>query len=358
MSRPRPRIGAALLPAALLLSGCSLGPLENEWARIEAERLREPPTIVDWFPGLGPHGVSPEVRPVAVFNRPLWPETAEADFERDHLSEEVAEAARSLTITEMWPWGQLPHRLQGATGAWSDVIRWRPDRLAEGGHFEAGFGTRWRFGDPTSELFSTDHSGDPVFELADLSVEAFGGSQSEADLLDAVFRAGVYPTWLLQLRGLRGPDSLPVEISIDLAAGRPDPEDPDRRLIHQDYGFGAAFRDVHVSEDGEIDHQQGSLLLGLWSGPEVHLIRLRDVALVGRVTFTGEGEPRLEDVTISGSVGARWLLRLAEISQDWRNVIGSCDPDVDTDGNGVNDAASIGLASQPRSIGPDAWDWD
>lgn len=340
-----------VIVAAVTTTGCGLGSLEDEWARMQEELREGPRRVLAWTPGDGPHGVAPTARPLAIFNYPLDDDAGEfATFEEAEASE------LALNVANL-DWSPLPRRRVGDADARGDLVRWDTPWGADGELFAAELVTLGVDGDRVEGLYSTDRHPAPVFDLSvGLAIEALGGNDGQLAALNDLIEPGVYPMWLLQVHGVRGPDTFPTT-SVAMHLG-PAMLDGDERLLHRDFGFHRGFAPVEVDEDGRVDHAADSLVLVMWSGDDAIPLHLTDVRFEASLSFDGDGELRLDDVRLEAVLGARWLLRLADGGTHWRTFVAACRPDVDTDGNGVEDAATFVITADPERVPEAGWTWD
>ncbi len=328
------RSSVSVAVVAIAMAGCTEAQLEDEWELTASQLADLPLAVVDSFPADGVDGIGHRIQPYVLFTRPL---TAD---------EEGALGA-----------GQILRLDNGATvSALVDLdsdgmgLYLRPDDLRRDRDYRLDFTPPGEARDvPLSHVFSTDHPAGAAFNMSTgLKVDQFGRSAAQAQSLTDTFVPGVYPLWVMQIAGLPAQIDAPTRVDIVFAPARIDDDPGPAHFLKREYGYVGRFVDVTVSEDGSFSHAQEGVFLPLWSADDVLLMYLEDVTLSGRVI---PGDPaRVSEMTLTGVIGTRWLLSLASQGGPWRNAIRSLRPDIDTNGNGIEDAATFTLSSSPQPI--------
>jgi len=322
--------GLAVAGFALLV-GCTGERLEDEW-QITLDQLADLPLeVVDSFPADGSDGIAFKIEPYALMTRPMNPE------ERAGAVGLIRDAS---TGSEVLAHSDLDSDFMGLT--------LRPaEELSRGRAYSLDLSVS-----PTEAAFATSEpDGWPFNMSSDLRMISFGGNRTHAQQLNDTFVPGEYPLWVLQVRGLPDPaavEGTAVTIDLEYAPGRIDEEDPPY-LLRKEYGYVGRLLDVAVAPDGSINHRQSGVFLPLWSAENVVLLYLEDVHLAGQL-YLGGGSVEIPAFTITGVLGTRWLLQLREAGPAWRNAVGVMKLDVDTNGNGVPDAATFSLTTSPTPL--------
>jgi hypothetical protein len=331
---------ASTLALLLLLAGgpgCTRDRLQSEWELTVEQLAGEPATIVDMLPAEATTGVGHRVDPYVLFNRPL--------------NDEEIDLFDVAQVTEQGGGGVVGSPLLDEDG--SGVSLQLPDLARDEAYQvawvpplpEADGALRWGF--------DTNAPGGLAYNMsAYLDVESFGGEPSHADLLDEQFEPGVYPLWILQLLGAPAVlDGQPWRADLVFAPARWEPNEELEWFVRREYGYVGWLADVVVDGTGRIDHRQEGLFLPLWSSWDVVLLYLVDVELQGQVEQSGD-EILFTELRLSGVLGTRWLLRLAAGGGGWAEAVNVLQPDIDTNGNGRNDAATFSFTSRPRPVDP------
>ncbi len=333
-----------LTGAAVPLSGCTRADLADEWALTVEQLQGAPLELVDFFPADGTTGVAYRVQPYLLLNRPLHDDEAR----RLELGR-VVDLESGLETT-----GPLEVDSDGAglTFEPDDLYRHR-SYLLDVPLPTSDMGT----GAETSTFETLQPSGASFNMSSGLKVEQFGGNSSHATVLQDIFIPGVYPLWVLELQDAEelgpgessSPSAAPHTVDLSFAPALLDEEADEPFALHRDFGFVARLDSVEVDADGRFDHRQAGVFLPLWSADSVILLYLDDVRLSGRLNLD-DGRPGFDSLRLEGTLGTRWLLRLAEEGPAWRSAVDVLEPDVDTNGNNRPDAASFVLSSSPEPI--------
>jgi hypothetical protein len=316
-----------MLGWTLLLAACSTNRLEDEWAVTLEGMEGQPLAVVDMLPSSGTVGISQEFSPYVLLSRPLTP------------TESV-----TLDLSD------------GAGGPVSATPRRDPDDLAV--RFEAGVldrdtsfaGQVVLAGVPDRPLgFSTFAPTGPAFNMsAGLEVEAFGAGTGQLGLVNELFEPGLFPLWTLQVEGTTAPPTLSGTVDFVFAPSRLDEVSP-QYVVHVEWGFVSVIPEVSFDGGGGFSQALDTLFLPLWSSDGVFLLHMTDVAFDGQVSMGGD-VLSVNSVTLSGVLGTRSLLLLADASDGWRAAIGAARPDVDTNGNGVPDSVTFTFSATPTPI--------
>ena len=211
---------------------------------------------------------------------------------------------------------------------------------------------------PAVASFSTDPPVGWGFNMSSgLRLESFGGNRAHARQLNDTFVPGEYPLWVLQLVGIPDPVAAagtPQTVDLVFAPARIDDEGSGY-LLRKEYGYVGRLLGVEVAADGSFEHTQDGVFLPLWSADEVVLLYLEEVVLRGQVEL-GADAIAISEYRLTGMLTTRWLLQLREAGPVWRNAVGVMDLNIDTNGNGVPDAATFSLTSSPTPVPADEID--
>lgn len=325
---------AILALSGLVLAACTETRLEDEWLLTADQLAALDLEVVDSFPADGVNGIGFRIQPYVLFNRPLVPAEHQplADGAIVQLSDgDVVDAQVDLDSDAM-----------GLYLRPGELRRDRDYRL----EFDAPHETA---GGALASVFGTDHPTGAAFNMSTgLSVEQFGESPAQAQTLTGSFIQGVYPLWVMQVLGLPAELTGPTRVDIVFAPARIDDDPGPLHFLKREYGYVGRFDDVTVASDGRFDHTQPGVFLPLWSSDRVILLYLEDVVLSGQLS--AGAEPRIAEMSLTGVLGTRWLLRLADEGGAWRTAIRSLQPDIDTNNNGKPDAATFTLSASPTPI--------
>ena len=330
-----------LLGSCLLSSACGTAQLEDEWA-FSLEQLRGLPLeVTDSFPGEGAGSVGHHIQPYFLLNRPLSSdEVALLDFGSIRELESEEDTMGLLEADE----DGMGLRLRI-----DDLDRHHRYRL----EVEVpGLATAA----PLSIQFGTERPEGALFNMSsELRVEQFGGDPTHARLLNDIFQPGVYPLWILEVteNAVADPGSALRSFDFFFAPGRIDPEEDAPFFLHRSYGFVGHLDEVRVGSDGSFVHRQPGVFLPLWSGDEVIQLYLDTIQFRGRLS-QGPGGPEIAELSLSGVLGTRSLLLMAETGSNWRAAVDGLALDVDTNGNEIEDAATFRIGSSPVPIREDA----
>ncbi|MEE2828120.1 MAG: hypothetical protein VX498_02945 [Myxococcota bacterium] len=326
-----------MLGSCLLSAACGTAQLEDEWA-VSVEQLQGLPLeVTDSFPCEGSRSVGHHIQPYFLLNRPL-------------SSEEVA-LLDSGSIRDLESKEPTLGRLEADEDGMG--LHLRIDDLDRHHRYRLevevpGLATAT----PLSIYFATERPEGALFNMSsELRVEQFGGDPTHARLLNDIFQPGVYPLWILEVteNELGPPGSVPRSFDFLFAPGRLDSEDEAPFFLHRSYGFVGQFDEVQVAADGSFVHRQSGVFLPLWSGSEVIEIYLDTIQLRGRLS-DGPGGPEVSELSLSGVLGTRSLLLMAETGPSWRAAVDGLHMDVDTNGNEIEDAATFRISSRPVSV--------
>lgn len=310
-----------------LLTGCVADRLEDEWAVTLEQMEGRPLVVADSLPPRDAVGIGREMAPYLLFSRPLGP-------------------TESVTLTLDGPDGPVPTQPRRDS---DDLgVRLVPPLLLSDAQYT---GTVQLLGAPATPLdYTTAAPAGPAFNMSTgLEVEAFGAGTGQLGVVNALFQPGVFPLWILRVDGLGEPASLAGPLEVRFAPGRIDEEVAPHHIVHVEWGFVSVFSDV-TATDGRIDHTAPSLFLPLWSSEAVHLLRMTDVRLTG--TISVDGAVSVPQLTLTGVLGTRSLRALSRASEGWRLAIDGARLDVDTNGNGVPDAATFTFSTTPTAVDP------
>jgi len=318
-----------LLGATLLLAACSTNRLEDEWAVTLEGMEGQPLAVVDVLPTPDTIGINQQFSPYVLLSRPLSPtESVTLDLADGAGAAVLATPRRDLDdLAVRFEVGDLD-RDTAFTG--QVVLAGAPDR-------PVGFST---FA-PTGPAFNMS---------AGLEVEAFGAGSGQLGLVNELFVPGLFPLWTLQVEGLGVPASLTGTVDFVFAPSRLDEVSP-QYVIHVEWGFVSVIPDVSFGADGAFSQALATLFLPLWSSDGVFLLHMTDVSFAGQASVTGDALS-VDRLTLSGVLGTRSLLLLADASDGWRTAIGGTRPDVDTNGNGVPDSVTFTFSATPTAIAP------
>ncbi len=316
-----------------LLVGCSTSRLEDEWAVTLDAMQGLPLAVVDSLPTAGSVGISQEFSPYLLLSRPLrTTESVTLDL--------VDDAGEAIPTT--------PRRDADDLG-----VRFAAGVLER----DRGFSGQLSLGGlPSAELdFTTASPTGPAYNMSTgLDVERFGGGTGQLGLINELFIPGSFPLWTLQLEGVSAPATLPQVVDFVFAPSRLDDVSP-QYVVHVEWGFVSVVRGVAFGADGGFSAQADALFLPLWSSEGVSLLHMTEVTLTGTASLAGT-TVSLDSLTLTGVLGTRSLLLLADVSEGWHTAIAGSRPDVDTNGNGVPDAVTFGFSSTPSPIALDEVD--
>ena len=314
---------------------CTRSRLEREWEITVEQLAGEPLSLVDMFPTDGTAGAGREIDPYLLFNRPIQ------DAESDLLG------GASLSLLDSGE-GLLGSPLVDPDGV---GLRLRFGELQRHERYELSFVPPFPASrDPIVSIFDTDPVAAHAFNMASgLAVQSFGGNPDHASLLGDLFEPGVYPLWILQVLGAdQATAGEPWRADLVFAPARWEPEEDFDFFLRREYGYIGRLLDVVVDSNGDFAHEQEGVFLPLWSSWEVILLYLDDVQVQGHMDL--EPEVRLTELRLTGVLGTRWLLRLADEGGGWAEAVNVMEPDVDTNGNDRPDAATFSIYSTPDSV--------
>jgi hypothetical protein len=329
-------VRALLLLAHLLLPACGAevaAALEEEWAVTVAQQDGQPLRVVDSLPADGILGVAHRSAPYFLFNRPL--DAAEIDALGDLVMAE-ADGGDSFTFAPRLAFDQA------AVNYGEDRLN-RPEAYVIDVSLPPGAGA-WHSGFATDELPGPDFNAS-----AGMSATAFGGNEEHAALLSSYFTAGA-PVWLAKVTGPAADGTIDVALAVTNGASsgsRP-------FYIHRAYGYVTRFPGMALAADGSFEATLDGALLPLWISGDPVLLRLTPLTIRGRFDPSG---PALSDFELEGVVETRSLLKMSELPDPWPRLLDIVSLDVDTNGNGVEDSATIHLVSQPALVPRDQIDF-
>jgi hypothetical protein len=321
---------------ATLLVACGRSRLEEEWQLTVDQLAGDPLELVDWFPADGTAGVGRKVDPYLLLNRPINDE------------EQALLGGTSITDLEDGD-GLLGSPVVDSDGA---GISLQFAELQRNERYQLSFVPPFPDQqDPLLSAFDTVPPAGAAFNMASgLIVQSFGGNPDHATVLGDLFEPGVYPLWVLQVLGAEeAAAGQPWRGDFVFAPARWEPEEEFDFYLHRDYGYVARLLDVVVDSEGDFLHEQDGVFLPLWSSWDVILLYLDDVQIEGH--FEVEPTLQLTELRLTGVLGTRWLLRLAEEEGGWAEAVNVMEPDVDTNGNDRPDSATFSLFSNPRPLG-------
>lgn len=336
MARRDYRRGCAQLCSLslVLLGSCTLEQLELQ---VEGDLAEESLALLDYFPHDGSLGIGRDIQPLLAFNR------TPRDEELAGLGEALAYDSETHEVYS----GPLVLAEQHA------VVRVELPPLDPDRSYRLYSPVPSGAGDTAlSADFETRLPGGSAFNMSTgLQIEDFGANPSHAELMQGIIQPGEWPLWVLILEGwpTTAVGDSPVPVSFSFAPGRIEADVLRPYIVHWQYGFVSRFVSVEVEPQGWFEHEQAGLFLPLWSGEDVITLYLEEVRLTGRLRML-DGEVRVESYRLEGVVGAIWLLALASYGGGWEVAVDLMELDVDTDGNGLPDAASFCFSSTPSPI--------
>ena len=305
--------------------------LEDEYELTVEQSAGEPLSIVDHYPDDGGVGIGSQVEPYFFLNRPL--------------TEDEQEGLGSLRLIDLLGLGDtvasydLDFDAQGVQFTGAELRR---DR------------TYWMGFDPANHdgvegRFETSAPGGAAFDISTgLVVEQLGQGGDWGDLLEAWFQQPSRPVWVME--ALFAPEG-GADVDLVVAPGRFDPHAELPFDLRRDFGYIGSFEGIELAEDGWFDHEQPGVFLPIWASDRGVLLRVDGVRLTGRLVDEG-ADLQLRDLRLEGFLSTRWLLRLAQEGDAWQQLVSSIEPDLDTNGNGVPDSASIALSLSAQPIDP------
>ena len=305
------------LAVAVVLAGCTANRLEDEWQLTLDQLAGLDLAIRDGFPADGADGVAHKIRPYVLLTRPL------TDDERFDVAALITGTGHNDA-----PLVDIDDDAMG--------VRLYPDELDP----DRTYAFDLSLADAVTSFSTAPPPGTAFNMSSDLEVLSFGARAAQANTLNDLFEPGVYPLWVLQVVGTAPP------FDLVFAPGRIDEEDPPF-LLRKEYGYSGRLLDVDVAADGTVDHAQDGVFLPLWSAEDVILLYLEDVRLTGEMAGDGSA---IGTMTLTGVLTTRWLLRMADAGPSWRAAVNVVKPDVDTNGNGIDDSATFTITSSPTPL--------
>lgn len=331
----------ATLPlAVLLLSGCGAqvaAILADEWQVTVEQEAGSDLRLVDYMPADGIVGVAHRSNPYFLFNRPLSA-AEEADVE-------------DLVLTEVGGDGRFSFPPEVAFD--DAAVRYGEDRLNRPDAYTIDVRLPTP-GDAFHSSFATDEAPGLDYNLAsDMSVAAFGGNADNAATLGSYFTPEL-PIWLGKVTGLGS--SLPATVDFALAVADGSRTSSRPLYIHRQYGYITRFEGLVIDEDGRFEQRLDGAFLPLWISGDPVLLRLTPITIRGRFELSG-ADAILSDFELEGVVSTRWLLKMASLEDPWPRLLDILSLDVDLNGNGIEDSATIHLVSQPVMVSRDLIDF-
>ena len=318
-------------------SGCTLEQLSSEWGEASGDQADLPLEVVDHFPRDGTVGIGSHIRPLVAFNRSLLPEELE-DLGEAYAFDSESHTVYTGPLVPGFESGVLRVDLEG-------LHRDRSYRLdiplpSQGPDFGL-----------SSDFDTSLPAGLPFNMSTDLVVAEFGANPAHADMLQGLIEPGVWPLWVLMVEGwpVQTVGSDPIPADFNFAPARFAEELASPYLVHAQHGFVSRMPGVMIDSEGWFEHYQHGVFLPLWSGEDVIILYLQDLHASGRLRML-DGVPRMQDLELHGVVAANWLLSLANYGGAWAAAVDLMELDVDTNDNGLPDAASFCLRSSPSPI--------
>ena len=323
-----------LLLPALLLFGCAdrgVALLEAEWDVTVEQRAGDPLEVLGFLPPANSDAVAHRVRPYFFFNRPVT----------------TAERAAIPTLNLRQDDGGRDFDLAGEVDFDGAGVRFDDDRLARPGTYRI-----------TVELpvepspfvidFVTDDLDVPAFNLADdLEATIFGASPDHAEALTEQFGPDA-PVWIAKFGGLG--DTLPSNANLVLAVAERRLGESPAFFVHRHYGYITRFDDLAISASGAFSATPDGVFLPLWISGAPILFFLDDVEVRGRISIGAAGVI-FEEFSLEGVIGTSWLLGMNELEDSaWGLVLDNLEPDVDTNGNGIDDSATLRIEAVPGPV--------
>ncbi len=323
-----------LLLLALILAGCpdrGISLLESEWEVTVEQRAGDPLEVLGFLPPQGSDAVAHRVRPYFFFNRPL---RAQEKASIGTLNLRQNDGSRDFDLPAEFDFDD--------TG-----VRFGDDRLARPAAYRITVDLPV---EPAPFLidFVTDDPEVPAFNTAnDLRATSFGANPEHAEGLTDMFAPDA-PLWIAKLIGMG--DTLPTNATLALAVGEQRVGESPAFFLHRHYGYTTRFEDLAISADGAFSASPDGLFLPLWISGSPILFFLRDVSMRGRISVGAAGVI-FEEFSLQGVIGTRWLLQMNQLEDEsWGLVLDGLEPDVDRNGNGINDSATLRIEAVPAPV--------
>lgn len=328
-------MGAAA--AASLMACNSHATLEEEWqAELDAS-ANQPLRLLDYFPEPGAPGVPKDIAPYFLFNRPV--------DAYDSLSFSLPTYNGTIKAFETIPDFDL-------TG-----IMFHPSGQLYPDGTETDFTMNLSLDDealisPTG--FTSTFPEGLIFNMSvDLKCDQFGGSFTQAKLLQAYFTPGVYPLWLMVPEGVTEKTTFPT--TTNLFIGPAFIRSTGGYRIYRHIGFSTNFRNVTIQADGSFQAASAGEFLPLDSPNRVIPLWLTDLKLSGTFDLKSS-PPRIQSFQLRGVLPTRSLLLLSNESENYATAVNGLALNIDSNGNGVNDSATFGVSSNPETIPMELWE--
>ncbi|MFM7204323.1 MAG: hypothetical protein ACKO6N_26390 [Myxococcota bacterium] len=331
--------------AGLLLTtvACnSRATLEEEQQQAYESAEASPLEVIDYYPARDVPGVPRNIQPYFFFNRPV-DETLPLALQFQQVQGNPVMFA-----------SQLDFDGAGMRFVSSSGLAFSGDVQA---NFELSLLEDTRVVLDGSEFSSVFPEGMLFNMTTGLSVEKFGSGVSQPHMLQAFFTPGVYPLWILCVEGLTSETTFPAVLNYYLGPAYIR-EDGTYR-IYRHVGFSTIFRQVYVDASGTFQTEPENEFLPLDTPDQVVPTWMAQLQIEGRLLLSAEEgkaeEGKIEDFQLTGIMPARSLLLLAAASDNYASAINTLHLDVDLNGNGIEDAATFAVKSQPVSISPSLW---
>lgn len=330
----------------LSLSGLILATLAcNSQATLEDEQLLDfenladsPLQVIDYYPADGVPGVPRNIQPYFFFNRPAEESSAlRLLFQQVQGNPVVFSGQPDFDGAGIRFVSSAGLAFSGDVQATFEVSLSEAERgLVEGSDFSSVL--------PDGMLFNM---------TTELSVEKFGSGLSQPRMLQAFFTPGVYPLWILCVEGLDQNTTFPAVLNFYM--GPAYIREAGTYRIYRHVGFSTVFREVYVDADGFFRTEPEGEFLPLDTPDQVVPTWMAELEVQGQL-LREPSSSRILDFKLTGVMPTRSLLLLSAASENYASAINTLQLDVDMNGNGVEDAATFAVKSQPVSIPTELWD--